>query len=133
MKHGLARKFRRNLTNAERKLWYVLRDRRFRDYKFRRQQPIGSYVCDFVCFEQKLVIELDGSQHAEPGTVAKDLARTAFLESRGFRVIRFWNVDFWKNRDGVLELMRLALEATPHPARHSPRHPLPQGERGIRR
>ena len=91
MKHDLARKLRRNQTNVERKLWYLLRDRRFCGFKFRRQQPIGPYVVDFICFEKGLVVELDGSQHGTDGAVAYDAKRTAFLESQGFRVMRFWN------------------------------------------
>lgn len=133
MKHDLARQLRRRQTDLERKLWYALRDRRFHKHKFRRQQPIGPYVVDFVCFERGLIIELDGSQHAKPHNQVVDAKRTAFLQSRGFRVVRFWNLDFRKNREGVLETIRLAIVATPHPARpgSSPglRHPLPQGER----
>jgi len=113
VKHVLARTLRRTQTELERKLWYVLRDRRFHKYKFRRQQPIGPYVVDFVCFEQKLILELDGSQHAEPRNRATDASRTAYLGSRGFRVVRFWNLDFRKNKDGVLEVIRLAVENTP--------------------
>jgi very-short-patch-repair endonuclease len=109
MKHDLARTLRRNQTDLERKLWYILRGRRFHAHKFRRQQPIGPYIADFVCFERKLVIELDGSQHAAPAHVVADRARTAFLESQGFRVLRFWNLDFIQNRDGVLWAIDLAL------------------------
>jgi very-short-patch-repair endonuclease len=112
MKHHLARTLRRNQTDVERKLWYVLRSRRFHENKIRRQQPIGPYVADFVCFERKLVIELDGGQHAEPQAVAWDRARTAFLEREGFRVLRFWNIEFLQNREGVLETIRLALEGS---------------------
>ncbi|HLY06848.1 MAG TPA: DUF559 domain-containing protein [Rhizomicrobium sp.] len=129
MKHDLARELRHRQTDLERKLWYILRDRRFHTQKFRRQQPRGPYVVDFVCFERRLVIELDGSQHAQPQNKAIDANRTAFLESRGFRVVRFWNPDFRKNKEGVLETIRIALEETPHPARLAPRHPLPHGER----
>jgi very-short-patch-repair endonuclease len=117
MKHDPARTLRRNQTDHERKLWYILRSRRFHTHKFRRQQPIGPYVADFVCFERKLVIKLDGSQHAEPKNVGFDRARTAFLERQGFRVLRFWNLDFIRNRDGVLERIRLVLEEDPSPAR----------------
>lgn len=116
MKHDIARTLRRNQTDLERRLWYILRGRRFHAYKFRRQQPIGPYIADFVCFERKLIIELDGSQHAKPENVAADGARTAFLERQGFRVLRFWNLDFLKNRDGVLWSIDLALERNLSPA-----------------
>jgi ATP-dependent DNA helicase RecQ len=114
VKHALARRLRRGQTAAERKLWYALRDRRFHAYKFRRQQPVGIYVVDFVCFEQRLIIELDGSQHAEPERVAYDAARTRFLEREGFHVLRFWNSELNANAAGVLEAIRLALEQPPH-------------------
>jgi very-short-patch-repair endonuclease len=92
LKHEFARRLRREQTDFERRLWYALRDRRFLAYKFRRQQPIGPYVADFVCFQDKLVIELDGSQHAMPENLAGDRMRTEFLEGEGFRVLRFWNL-----------------------------------------
>jgi very-short-patch-repair endonuclease len=115
MNHALARKLRRKQTEVERKLWHAFRDRRFHACKFRRQQPIGPYVTDFVCFEHRLIIELDGSQHAEPAQIAHDTARTRFLESEGFRVLRFWNSEMNDNFTGVLEVIRLALEGPPHP------------------
>ena len=114
MKHELARELRRQQTDVERKLWQALRDRRFHAYKFRRQQPIGAYVVDFVCFEHRLIIELDGSQHAEPEQLAHDVARNRFLENEGFRVVRFWNSEMNVNFAGVLEVIRLALESPPH-------------------
>jgi very-short-patch-repair endonuclease len=76
-------------TDAERLLWRHLRRYQMNGHKFRRQQPIGIYIVDFVCLDQKLVIELDGGQHAEQ--VDYDETRTAWLESQGFRVLRFWN------------------------------------------
>jgi very-short-patch-repair endonuclease len=72
---------------------------------------------DFVCFDAKLVIELDGSQHAMPENVEGDRIRTDFLEAEGFSVLRIWNVEFMQNTEGVLETIRLALESTPHPHR----------------
>jgi very-short-patch-repair endonuclease len=115
MKHNLARKLRREQTDGERRLWYAFRDRRFHICKFRRQQPIGPYIADFVCFDRRLIIELDGSQHAEPEQLAHDTARTRFLENEGFRVLRFWNAELNDNFSGVLEIIRLTLETTPHP------------------
>ncbi len=111
MKHEFARKLRRNQTPFERKLWAALRDRRLARCKFRRQQPIGPYIADFVSFEAKLVIELDGSQHGERESEAADAARTTFLESHGFRVLRFWNDELIGNYEGVVEgIFRAATE-----------------------
>jgi very-short-patch-repair endonuclease len=103
VKHELARRLRRNQTDVERRLWYALRDRRFAGFKFRRQQPIGPFVVDFVCFEAKLVIELDGSRHGFPENTTADQARSDHLRREGFRVKRYWNVDLNENFDGVLE------------------------------
>ena len=118
MRHDLARRLRRDQTIFERKLWYALRNRRFLAHKFRRQQPLGPYVADFVSLESKLVIELDGSGHAEPEKIESDRLRTLFLESRGFRVLRFWNPELIDNFDGVMDTIYHALlELTPHPRR----------------
>jgi very-short-patch-repair endonuclease len=83
-------------------------------HKFRRQHPIGRYVVDFVCIERALIIELDGGQHVE--RVAADEIRTAFLQTRGFRVLRFWNNDVLRNIEGILIIIDAALKS-PHPAR----------------
>jgi very-short-patch-repair endonuclease len=96
-----ARELRRNQTEVEKRLWAKLRAWQLGGAKFRRQQPIGPYIADFVCFERKLIVELDGGQHA--ATVAADERRTAWLESQGFRVMRFWNNDVIENIEGVLE------------------------------
>jgi adenine-specific DNA-methyltransferase len=109
VKHDFARKLRREQTDVERKLWYALRDRRFHGFKFRRQQPIGPYIADFVCFETKLVIELDGDQHGAAALEAYDHARTERLAADGFRVIRFWNHELNENFDGVLDSIALSL------------------------
>jgi very-short-patch-repair endonuclease len=109
VKHEFARKLRREQTDVERKLWYALRDRRFHAFKFRRQQPIGPYIVDFVCFEAKLVIELDGDQHGAATDEAYDCARTERLAADGFRVVRFWNHELNDNFDGVLEGIERAL------------------------
>jgi very-short-patch-repair endonuclease len=103
LKHDFARKLRREQTNVERKLWFALRDRQFDGYKFRRQQPIGPYIVDFVCFETRLVIELDGGQHGSDEAIAYDKARTRFLNKDGFRVLRVLNHELNTNFDGVLE------------------------------
>ena len=103
MKHQVARVLRRDQTSVERKLWRALRNRAFHNFKFRRQQPIGPYVVDFVCFDAKLIIELDGSQHGTSEGEIADEKRTAGLAQDGFRVRRFWNGDLIENFGGVLE------------------------------
>ena len=108
-----AQRLRRELTDAERKLWNVLRNRQLDGAKFRRQQPIGPFIADFVCQERRLIIEADGGQHAESTSDAK---RSAFLESKGYRVLRFWNNDILMNLDGVAQVIATAL-STPHPPR----------------
>lgn len=96
----IARKLRRDQSDAERLLWSHLRARQLEDAKFLRQLPLGPYVADFACRSLKLVIELDGGQHAEN---ANDRERTRELERMGYRVIRFWNNEVLSNPDGVLE------------------------------
>ncbi|WP_420559310.1 endonuclease domain-containing protein [Tepidicaulis sp.] len=102
-----ARALRRNLTDAERLLWRHLRSRQLEGAKFRRQFPVGSFVADFVCLEARLVVELDGGQHAFQA--ARDKARTHFLLARGFRVIRFWNHEVLGNIGGVLQQIAAEL------------------------
>ena len=118
---GKARRLRRDQTDAERKLWFRLRDRRLNGLKFRRQMPIESYIVDFCCESARLIIELDGGQHAERSS---DAERTANLENYGYLVLRFWNNDVLGNIDGVLEtIIATASQEPPHPS------PLPDGER----
>ena len=107
-----ARALRRNMTPQERKLWFLLRDRRFAGYKFRRQLPLGRFVVDFACWQAKLVIELDGGQHSE--NVDYDELRTLWLARHGWRVVRFWNNDL-DNVEGVLMAITAALKQSPHP------------------
>ncbi len=95
-----ARRLRRDQTDAERVLWFRLRDRRLSGWKFRRQVPIDRYIVDFCCAETKLVVELDGGQHDQDR--ARDEVRTGLLEAKGYRVLRFWNNDVLSNSDGVL-------------------------------
>ena len=94
------RQLRQNMTPAERTLWQHLRGKRLGGYKFRRQQPFGGYILDFVCLEAKLMIEIDGGQHAEQ--VAYDEARTRDLEAAGFTVLRFWNNEVLQQTEAVL-------------------------------
>ena len=96
-----ARKLRRTSTDVERKLWHRIRDKQIDNFRFRRQRPIGKYIVDFICLDAKLIVELDGGQHAE--YVAYDDKRTAFLGSLGYRVLRFSNNEVIENIDGVLE------------------------------
>ena len=102
-----AKTLRRNLTDAEQKLWYHLRAHRFMGRKFKRQKPIGRYVVDFICLEEKLIIELDGGQHAE--NLEYDHERDSWLRGQGYRVLRFWNNELMNETEGVLERIRLAL------------------------
>ena len=108
-----ARQLRRESTDAERRLWWLLRDRRLVGHKFRRQCPIGSYFADFACIERKIIIELDGGQHVDQ--CAYDDRRSAWLEARGWRVMRFWNDDVLLRMDDVLEVIVGALKDAPHP------------------
>ena len=102
-----ARALRKHSTDAERRLWRELRRRQIHGNKFRRQCPIGDYVVDFVCLEKRIVIELDGGQHAN--TTDYDEQRTHWLEAQGFRVMRFWNNDVMRQTDAVLRNIEAAL------------------------
>ena len=103
-----ARHLRNSATEAERRLWQRLRRRQVNGFKFRRQRPIGRYVCDFVCLEADVIVELDGSQHAAQAPY--DEQRDAFLRSNGFRVLRFWNGLVFSELDGVIQTIVAALE-----------------------
>jgi very-short-patch-repair endonuclease len=108
MSTAKAKELRKNSTDAERALWRQLRAHRLVGYKFRRQQPVGRYIVDFVCFEKQVIVELDGGQHAEQ--VAYDAERTAWLQDRGFRVLRFWNHEALQNLEAVVEAIVRACE-----------------------
>ncbi|MDO8612107.1 MAG: endonuclease domain-containing protein [Dehalococcoidia bacterium] len=111
---AVARKLRREQTEAERLLWSRLRNRQLENVKFRRQQPLGPYVVDFVSLEQTLVVEVDGGQHAGGEMRRRDGERTTWLEERGYHILRFWNNEVLANLDGVLETIREALgQGTP--------------------
>ena len=116
---GVARKLREHSTDTERHLWRHLRNRQIEGFKFRRQQPVGNYVVDFVNLEKNVIIELDGGQHT---LHAGDRVRDKWLRAERYRVLRFWDNQVFRNLEGVLETIRNAL-LTPHP------DPLPQGER----
>ena len=100
---GFARKMRGEPTEAERKFWFMLRGRRLTGFKFRRQVPAAGYVLDFYCMKGKLVVELDGDQHADPGQLEYDLRRTAKLNRLGMRVLRFTDYEFLKDANAVIE------------------------------
>lgn len=102
-----ARAPRKSETDAERKIWQLLRSRSLNDVKFRRQHPVGPYIVDFVCINEKLIIELDGSQHQQQQTY--DAQRTAFLEQAGYRVIRFWDNDVLLKTENVMQAIYDAL------------------------
>jgi very-short-patch-repair endonuclease len=106
-----AKTLRRSLTDQEKKLWGALRDRRLGGFKFRKQQPIGPFIADFVCQERRLIVEVDGSQHADSES---DARRDAFLEDKGYHVLRVWNNDVTGNLSGVLTAILAAL-SDPHP------------------
>ena len=124
-----ARALRSQMTEAERKLWFALRDRRFANFKFRRQVPLGPFIGDLVCFGARLVVEVDGSQHADS---PHDERRDRWLVANDFLVKRFWNNDVLMNIEGVLTvLLEVLHERTPHPARAARGRPSPAGGEGI--
>lgn len=99
---NFARKMRKEPTPAERRLWQLLRNRRLVGFKFRRQHPFGPYVLDSYCPAARLVIELDGDTHADPAAQEQGARRTEYLERRGLKVLRFWNVELAENDEGVV-------------------------------
>jgi len=131
---GKAKHMRAHPTDAERALWYLLRAERLPGFKFRRQVPIDHYIADFICFEHRLIIEADGSQHAESKS---DGVRDDYLKAQGFRVLRLWNNDILTNPEGVLAAILDATassQAVSAASSHAERTPLPspppQGGRG---
>ncbi len=110
----IAKRLRDNPTSAENHLWFHLRAKQLGGHKFRRQQPIGNYIVDFACLRQKLIIELDGGQHANQ--VQRDQLRDSWLRSQGFKVLRFWNNDVFENTEGVLETILQELSPSPCPS-----------------
>lgn len=113
-----AKQLRRELTQEERRLWYLLRSRRFSRYKFRRQHPVGHYILDFACCEARLAIELDGGQHDE--RYEYDVQRTVWLNKKGWMIMRFWNNELWQNEEAVLERIFKALQMLLPSPRPSP-------------
>lgn len=120
-----ARELRKNATECERLLWQHLRAHRLQGYKFKRQQPLGLYIADFVCFEARLIIEADGGQHAEQAEY--DNRRDNWLQSQGFTVLRFWNNEIMGNMEGVVERVLAVCKAnSPSP------QPLPRRGGGAK-
>ncbi len=114
-----ARQLRKKQTDAEKILWQCLRNRQLKGNKFRRQFQIGNYIVDFVCLEKRLIIELDGGQHANN---KKDLERNIFLKSKGYKIIRIWDNELLVNKESVLEMIQNVIDnSPPHP------YPLPKG------
>jgi len=107
----IARRLRKQSTNVEKLLWQRLKGRQLEGYKFRRQQPVGSYIVDFINFEKRIIIELDGGQHA----IEKDMdkKRDNWLKAEGYKVLRFWNNEIFENIEGVLEVIRKKLLPLP--------------------
>ena len=124
-RHDYARNLRSRLTDAERRLWARLRNRRLLGVKFRRQDPVGSYIADFCARELRLIVELDGGQHTTQREY--DARRTRYLEAKGYQVIRFWDNDVLRDTNAVLEeiarIIGSRASCAPHP------DPLPRGER----
>ncbi|MDA0733212.1 MAG: endonuclease domain-containing protein [Chloroflexi bacterium] len=112
MSTSRAKQLRQSSTDSERMLWRHLRAYQMNGHKFRRQQPIGPYVVDFVCFEKKLIIELDGGHHAQPDEAEYDNIRTEWLQSQGFQVLRFWNNQVLAETEAVKSVILNTLEAT---------------------
>ena len=133
-KRDFARDQRKEPTRAESLFWQAVRNRRFRSLKFKRQLAIGPYIADFCCFEQRLIVELDGEPHDEIAQRLHDLRRDQFLRGEGYRVIRFTNDQVLTGLELVLRQLeeRLALAWHPSSDPASPGHLLPRGEKDTR-
>ena len=120
LKPRLQRRLRKNLTDAEQRLWNCLRQKQMGHFKFRRQHPFADYVIDFVCLEAKLAVEVDGGQHSQKWE--EDAVRTKSLTEAGFKVLRFWNHDVLRDIEAVKESIWLALQErrAPSPSQPSP-------------
>jgi very-short-patch-repair endonuclease len=132
-----AKRLRANATNAEAMLWRHLRQLETKGTHFRRQAPIGPYVADFACMAARLIIKIDGSHHGEDDTRKRDEKRSQWLETEGYRVIRFWNNDVTQHTEGVLDVIYAALygsrESEPAPLKHERSRTHPPPARAARR
>ena len=117
---SFARRLRRRMTDAETIVWTRLRRGQLEGWKFRRQHPVGAYIADFACLDAGLIIEVDGAPHSERQEIAHDARRSAYLEERGYLVLRVFNTDIYDNLDGVLEGVLNALPPS-GPSGHLPR------------
>ncbi|MDD3436235.1 MAG: UvrD-helicase domain-containing protein [Candidatus Gastranaerophilales bacterium] len=121
-----AKNLRKNTTEPEQIMWFLLRNRNFCDLKFRRQAPLGKYIVDFICLEKKIIVELDGSGHLQEDKIKHDKVRQDFIEGEGYKILRFYNSDVFNNIEGVLEkIYQTIFINDPSP------YPLPQGERVV--
>ena len=118
----LAKNLRKQSTDTEQLLWKYLKAKRLDGFKFKRQQPIGNCIVDFVCFERKVIIELDGGQHTLPEQIQKDRERDKWFEQQGYRVLRFWDNEVLRNTREVLEMIWEKC------LNHPPLNPLPSRE-----
>jgi len=117
-----AKSLKKRTTDTEQLLWRHLRAKHFGGLKFRRQQPIGTYIVDFVCFEKKIIVELDGGQHAQSEEMQNDSIRDQWFEAQGYKILRFWDNEVLTNTRGVLEVI------STHCLNHPPLNPLPSRE-----
>ena len=130
VKTARARQLRKDETWAEKLMCRWLRDRRFSDYKFRRQHPIGIYYLDFFCEEAELNVELDGSQHGFPDQRKHDMERENFLQTRGIKTVRFWNSHLRRNAQSIRDTIFNELQTrAPHPLPDYTRPMKPASER----
>ena len=120
-----ARTLRQNMTEAERRVWRILRSEQIKGYKFRRQVPIGRYIADFVCHEARLIVEIDGGQHDRSSL--QEAERNSFLQNEGYRILRFWNNEILATLDGVHETIAGELD------RITPTQTLPHHGGGLLR
>jgi very-short-patch-repair endonuclease len=120
MANARARELRWNMTDAERRLWALLRRKKLAGFRFRRQAPIGPYFADFFCPKVSLIVEVDGSGHGQDDTHERDEMRTRWLQKHGCRVIRFWNRDVFMRPNEVIDIVYGAL--TEHPPSVTPSH-----------
>ncbi len=119
---SLAKTLRKGATDTEKLLWKHLRAKQFKGIKFRRQQPLGKYIVDFVCYESKMIIEVDGGQHTQPSEMMKDNERDRWFKAQGYKVIRFWDNEVLMNIRGVLDIIGAYFQE------HPPLNPLPSRE-----
>jgi len=122
-----ARELRWNMTDGERKLWFLLRRKQLGGFRFRRQAAIGPYIADFFCPKARLIVELDGEPHSHEARIRRDGIRTRWLEAHGCRVVRFWNIDVFKRPDEVVDVIARICAEQLCPPSAATRHLPPRG------